>query len=263
MYFDEKVAQEMIERENNIEHVFVSKIFEAALITEFKNKNNLKVVDLGAGAHPKRYIKFLEFLKRNNGKIYWVDQSPYMLDCASKNIPQNFSSIFEFIEEDMVDFLKKKKEVFDAIVFKYSFNYLIFKTLKEWMKIIYKSLSKKGKVIANLHFYEEGMKERSYNAIYKIEEKKVRSGYKPKDNEIIKVCFFKKPGDKSLNPEVFASTKIIYYSPKIIKKFAEDAGFSSVKIFKSWEENDAWKNTFKKLNQNMESRPKAFLFLEK
>ena len=110
MYFDEKIAKQMIERENNAEHILVSKIFEAILIQETQGLKDLQVADLGAGAHPTRYIKFLDFLKENNGKLYWVDQSPYMLNYASKNIPKEFNDIFECTEEEMTSFLKKRRE---------------------------------------------------------------------------------------------------------------------------------------------------------
>ncbi len=263
MYFDKKIAKKMIERENNSEHILVSKIFEAILIAESQNKKNLKVADLGAGAHPKRYIKFLKFLREKNGKLCWVDQSPYMLGYASKNTPKEFSGIFDYVEEEMTNFLKKTRESFDVLIFKYSFNYVIPQTLKSWMKIIYKSLKKSGKIVANLHFYEEGMRERSYNAIYKIGGKKIKPEYKPKDNEIIETQFLKKPGDESLNPEIFASTKIIYYTPKNIERFAREAGFSIVKIFKNWEKNNKWKSAFERLNPGLESKPKTFLLLKK
>jgi ubiquinone/menaquinone biosynthesis C-methylase UbiE len=262
MYFDKEKAQEMIERENNVEHLFVSKIFEAVLYSEFKDKKSLKIADLGAGAHLERYTKILSFLRKNGGKLYWVDQSPYMLEYASERVSLKLNNVV-FVENDIVDFLEKEKEFFDALVFKYSFNYLISKSLKEWMRTMYESLKRNGKVFANLHFHEEGIKSRSYNAIYKIKGKKVESGYKPKNNEVIEVCFLKRPGDKSLNPEIFASTKIIYYSPEIIEKFAQEVGFSSVRIFKNWEENDIWRKTFEKLNHNLERKPKTFLLLEK
>ena len=39
---------------------------------------------------------------------------------------------------------------------------------------------------------KEGMKERTTNAIYKIEGEKVKLGYRPQDNEIIEVFFLRK-----------------------------------------------------------------------
>lgn len=263
MYFDEETAGKMIERENNEEHILVSKIFEAILVTEFKNRENLKIADLGAGAHPKRYIRFLDFLKRSNGSLFWVDQSPYMLSCASKKTPPEFKDMINFKEEEMTGFLREKEGNLDGIILKYSFNYCIPETLENWMGIMHKSLKKNGKVVANLHLYEKGMRERSYNAIYKIEGKKIESGYGPKDNEVIGISFLKKPGDESPEPETFASTKIIYYTPEQIEKTAKEAGFSSVKIFRNWEKNEVWLKAFKEFSPDLWSKSKPFLILEK
>jgi len=263
MYFDKIVAKKMIERENNKEHTLVSKIFESILITEFKNGKNIKLADLGAGAHPKRYIRFLQFLKENSGKLFWIDQSSLMLNHALKNTPQKFKEVIKYTEEEMVDFLNKRKESFDGLIFKYSFNYLISQSLKDWIKIIYEGLKKNGKAIANLHFYERGIRDRSYNAIYTINGKNIKSGYKPQNNDIIEVHFLQKPGDKSLKPKIFASTKIIYYDPIVIKKIASKIGFFTVKIFKNWEENSVWKDTFERLNPGLESKAKTFLLFEK
>jgi len=262
IYFDKKITEEMIEREKNISYDTVSKFFEAILLIEFQNKYKFKIADLGAGAHSMNYANFIKFLKYNNGKIYWVDQSPFMLDYAQKNTPKEFKGVFEFKEKGMVDFLKEKKDRLDGIIFKYSFNYTIPYSMENILQIAYKSLKTGGKLFANLHFYEkEGMKERSYNAIYKIKGKEVTLGYKPKDNEIIEIEFLKKGGDKTDNPEVFAKTKIIYYSPKHIKEAALKAKFSEIRIFNDWQENRRWRDLFKQLNPNIKTKPSAFLYL--
>jgi len=262
MYFDEKIAKEMIEREKNISHDAVSKSFEAILLIEFQNKSKLRIADLGAGAHSMDYFKFIKFLKDNEGKIYWVDQSPFMLNYAQRNTPQNFKKVFEFRKEEMIDFLKRKKGKLDGIIFKYSFNYIVSCPLEKTLKIIYESLKKGGKAFANIHFYEEeGMKERSYNAIYKIKGKKSVLGYKPKDNEIIEIEFLKKGGDEEVNPEIFAKTKIIYYSRKYIMETARKIKFSEIKIFNDWQENEKWNNLFKQLNPDMKAKSNAFLYL--
>jgi ubiquinone/menaquinone biosynthesis C-methylase UbiE len=264
MYFDKEIAEEMIEREENISHDTVSKIFEAILLTEFRSKDKLMIADLGAGAHSMDYVNFIKFLKYNKGKIYWVDQSLFMLDYAKRNTPEEFKEVFDFRKEEMMNFLKEEENKLDGIIFKYSFTYIIPCSLEKMLQIVYKKLKKDGKVFANLHFYEkEGMKERSYNAIYKIKGKKVVPEYKPKDNEIIEIEFLKKGGDKTDDPEVFAKTKIIYYSSRYIRESARKAKFSEIRIFNDWQENKKWGELFKQLNPNMEARPNAFLYLKK
>jgi len=264
MYFDEKIARRMIEREKNISHEIVSKIFEAILLTEFRNRRKLKIADLGAGAHSMDYANFIKFLKNTDGKIYWVDQSPFMLDYAKRHTPLEFKEVFEFVKEEMVNFLKKRNKELDGIIFKYSFNYLSPCSLKEMLETAYNSLRDKGKIIANLHFYEkEGMKERSYNALYKIGGKKVAPGYRPKDNEIIEVEFLSRAGDESPDPEIFAKTKIVYYSPKYIKDTAQQVKFSKIKIFEDWQDNKKWKALFEQLNPHLEKKSCAFLYLQK
>ncbi len=261
MYFDEKIAKEMIEREKNISHDTVSKFFEAILLIEFQNKNKLRIADLGAGAHSMDYFNFVKFLRYNEGKIYWVDQSPFMLNYAQRNTPQNLKKVFEFKKEEMIDFLEGKKEELDGIIFKYSFNYIVSCPLEKTLQIIYESLKKGGKVFANIHFYEEGMKGRSYNAIYKIKGRRSVLGYKPKDNEIIEIEFLKKGGDEEVNSEIFAKTKIIYYSRKYIMETAQKIKFSEIKIFNDWQENEKWSNLFKRLNPDMKAKSNAFLYL--
>jgi len=264
MYFDRDLTLQMIERENNVEHVLVSKIFESILMVEFEDRYSLRVADLGAGAHTMRYKKFIEFLAKNKGKIYWVDQSLLMLDYAFKNTPEELKSIFEFINEEMVYFLKNKQQEFDGLILKYSLNYMIPGLLENWFKLMYKSLKKGGKVIANSRFHErKGMKERSYNAIHKVEGKMIKAGYKPKDTEVIEILFLERAGDNSENPKTFASTKIVYYSPQYIKNAAYKAGFDSVLVFENWEKNKKWKTYFEELNPNLESKPKSFLLLQK
>ena len=262
MYFNERIAKEMIEREKNISHDVVSKSFEAILLIEFENRNKLRIADLGAGAYPIDYFNFIEFLKRSEGKIYWVDQSPFMLNHAQRSIPREFQNIFEFKKEEMMGFLERKRRELDGIIFKYSFNYITQYSLEKKLKMVYESLEKGGKVFANIHFYEEeGMEERSYNAVYKIKGKKNIIGYKPKDNEIIEIEFLKRGGDKKTNPEIFAKTKIVYYSRKYIMETAQKIGFSEIKIFNDWRENKRWENFFKHLNPGMKAKSNTFLYL--
>ena len=263
MYFDKEVAERMIERENNSSHILTSKIFEAILMVEFGGKRDLRIADLGAGAHAMRYDRFIKFLKNNDGKIYWVDQSPFMLDYALRNIPLESKYVFEFVKGEMISFLKKKKQEFDGLILKYSFNYLAPCSLEDCLGVIYKSLKKSGKVIANPHFYEQGMEDRSYNAIYKIKGKRIVEGYRPKDNEIIQVCFLEKPGDESVFPETLACTKTIYYSPEYIKEVGQRVGFSRIETYENWEQNRKWKESFGRLNLDSKSKAKSFLFLQK
>jgi len=261
MYFDEKTAQTMIEREENAEHILTAQTVENIFLSEIKAKPELRITELGAGAHPKRYQNLLEFLKTNKSTLQWIDQAPIMLDAAKKQIPNE--QYIDFIKAEMVSYLKKNKNEFDALILKYSFNYVISVSLKEWLKIMKESLKNEGIVIATLNLYEGGLKPRSFNASYTIDGEPVIQGYKPKHEDIIEIHFLKTGGDKSPNPETFADTKIIYYSPKEIKKAAEKAGFSNVTIFDDWSKNEKWLKRFKENYPNSEIKPKAILLLKK
>ena len=129
---------------------------------------------------------------------------------------------------------------------------------------MHNSLQQGGKVIANV-FYpaESGLKLRSFNAIYSIDGKPVELGYRPKDGDIIEVHFLKRAGDQSPEPEVFASTKIVYYSTEFIKKSAQEAGFSQIVLFENWQDNLQWKAMFDKNNSGLETKAKPFLLLAK
>lgn len=264
MYFDKAKTQEMIRRENNESHILVSKIFEAVLLCEIQPRQNMQVADLAAGAHTIRYEKFLDIIQQNQGKIYWVDQSRLMLDYAEKNTPENLKSIFQYEEAEMTDFLKQHDKSFNALIFKYSFNYQIPISLAQWLEIIYKSLKKGGKIVANLRLCDEnGMKPRSFNALYKINGHNIESGYQPKNGEIIEVHFLKNAGDESDNPEIFASTKIVHYTEEAIRKAAQEARFSGIKIIKNWVDNLKWKDKFKELNPGLDIKTASFLILKK
>lgn len=261
MYFDEKTAQTMIEREENAEHIITAQTVENIFLSEIKSKDEIEIAEIGAGAHPKRYEKLLEFLKTNKGKMQWVDQSPIMLDAAKKQILNE--KYIDFIKAEMVSYLKENKNEFDALILKYSFNYVISISLKEWLKTMNESLKNKGIVIATLNLYEEGLKPRSFNASYTINGEVIIQGYKPKHEDIIEIHFLKTGGDKSPNPETFADTKIIYYSPKEIKKAAGEAGFSEISLFDDWSKNEKWLKRFKENYPNSEIKSKAILFLKK
>jgi ubiquinone/menaquinone biosynthesis C-methylase UbiE len=261
MYFDEKIAQTMIEREENAEHILTAQTIENIFLSEIEPKDGLEIAELGAGAHPKRYKKLFEFLKTNKGKMQWVDQAPIMLETAKKQIPDE--KIIDLVEAEMVSYLEKNKNEFDALILKYSFNYVIPVSLEKWLKTMHESLKNNGIVVATLNLYEEGLKPRSFNASYTINGKPIIQGYKPKHKDIIEIHFLKTGGDKSPNPETFADTKIIYYSPEEIKKAAKEAGFSDVSIFDDWSKNEKWLKRFKKNYPNSEIKSKAILFLKK
>ena len=204
MYFDKEKTEEMIQRENNESHILVSKIFETILLSEIQPKYGMQIADLGAGAHTMRYERFLDIIKQNNGQIFWVDQSPFMLEYARNHTPEKLRSIFQYTEAEITDFLKEHKQGFDVLIFKYSFNYVVPVSLDKLLKYIYQSLKKGGKTVANLRLHNEnGMKPRSFNALYKINGKNIELGYQPQNGEVIEVHFLKKSGDESENPEVF------------------------------------------------------------
>lgn len=261
MYFDEKIAKLMIEREENIEHISTSQTIENIVLSEVEPQEDLNMTDLGAGAHPQRYSRLLEFLRKNQGKLYWVDQAPFMLDYAKKQVPKEEN--IEFVEQEMVSYLKNNQNKFDALILKYSFNYLISDSLESWLKTIHQSLKDKGMVVATVNLYEEGLKPRSFNATYTINGLSISGGYKPKHNEIIEIHFLKKGGDTSPNPETFADTKIIYYSPEKIEQAAKDAGFSEISLIPDWTQNKKWLEKFKNQYPESNIKPKAVLFLKK
>jgi len=261
MYFDKEITQTMIEREKNQEHILTAQTVENIALSEIKPKLGLKIAELGAGAHPQRYPNLLEFLNKNKGGLEWIDQAPIMLDYAKKQVPKNKN--IDFIEKEMVSYLKQNKNEFDALILKYSFNYVISASLEEWLKTMNESLKENATVIATLNLYEEGLKPRSFNATYTINGNPIPRGYKPKHNEIIEIHFLKKGGDESHNPETFADTKIVYYSPEKIKEAAQKAGFSNISLFDDWSKNEKWLNRFKKEYPNSEIKPKAVLFLKK
>jgi len=134
MYFKKKLAREMIERENNPDHILVSKIFASVLLVEFGKQEGLKVADLGAGAHTTRYSRFLEYLQRTGGEIYWVDQSPIMLDYARKNVPAELAAMFQFRQAEMAAFLREHRSYFNGLILKYSLNYVLSITLAECLR---------------------------------------------------------------------------------------------------------------------------------
>lgn len=223
MYFDKEIAQTMIEREKNQEHILTAQTVENIALSEIEPRLGLKIAELGAGAHPQRYPNLLEFLNKNEGRLEWVDQAPIMLDYAKKQVPKNKN--IDFAEKEMVSYLKQNKNEFDALILKYSFNYVISSSLEEWLKAMNESLKENAVVIATLNLYEEGLKPRSFNATYTINGNPIPHGYGPKHNEIIEIHFLKKGGDESPNPETFADTKIIYYSPEKIKEAAQCVAF--------------------------------------
>ena len=151
-----------------------------------------------------------------------------MLDYAKKQVPKEEN--IEVVEQEMVSYLRNNQNKFDALILKYSFNYLISDSLESWLKTMHQSLKNKGMVVATVNLYEEGLKPRSFNATYTINGLSIPEGYKPKHNEIIEIHFLKKGGDASPNPETFADTKIIYYSPEKIEQAAKDAGFSEISL---------------------------------
>lgn len=263
MYFDEEIAKTMIEREENIEHVSTAQTVENIVLSEIEPQQSLNIAELGAGAHPQRYTRLLEFLQKNQGKLHWIDQAPTMLECTKKQIPKEVEKNIKLVKEEMISYLENNKNKFDALIFKYSFNYLISTPLEKWLEIMHQSLKEKGTVIATVNLYEKGLKPRSFNASYTINGQPISQGYKPKHNEIIEIHFLKKGGDTSTNPETFADTKIIYYSPEKIKQAAEKAGFSEVSLVQDWTEKKKWLNHFKENYPESNIKPKAILFLKK
>jgi len=244
-------------------HKWLSRIFEAILLCEFANRSNLILADLAAGAHTTRYIRFLKFLKKNKSKLFWADQSPYMIDYAKKNTAERLKDVLIFEKAEMVNFLKEHKVFFDGLILKYSFNYVVNYPLEKWLETMHGCLRGGGKVIANLHFYLKGMKERSSNALYFVNGKLVENGYQPKNNEIIDIKFLEKTGDISKKPNTFAKTKIIYYTKPAIISAAKQAGFRRVAIFDDWQENTVWLKKFETLNPKLALKPKPFLLLER
>lgn len=269
MYFNKEIAKLMIKREENIRHISTAQVVENIVLSEVDPREGLNVAELGAGAHPKRYSNLFRFLQENQGKLYWIDQSSIMLNHAKEQVSDKN---IEFIKEEMVSYLKTKKNKFDALILKYSFNYLISVSLEDWLKIMCESLRDRGMVVATLDsididkLYKKGLGSRSFNAIYMINSKSIPQGYKIKHGEVIEIRFLKKAGDISSNPETFADTKIIYYSPEKIKEAAESAGFSEIFLIPDWAKNKRWLNRFRRYypDSNIEDIiTKFILFLRK
>ncbi len=270
MYFDKKNAELMIKREEIIGHVVAAQAVENIVLSEIVPRRELNIVELGAGAYPQRYLKLLDFLWKNQGKLYWIDQSPIMLKHAKKQISNRN---IEFVEEEMFSYLKNNRNKFDALILKYSFNYLISDSLENWLKIMHKSLKDKGIVVATMNLYigtqkiyRHGLGARSLHAFYTINNEPIPKGYKIKHNEVVEAHFLKKAGDTSQNPETFADTKLIYYSSEKTKEAAKKAGFSEIILMSNWTKNQKWIDRFKKYYpaSNIEdTKTKSILFLRK
>ncbi len=268
MYFNldyvEKIVARQRDYKNNREHLGVSRIFQAIGLTHLKEqqKDNPRMVNLGAGACTDEFDEMLTYLKDKNGLIDWVDHSPFMIELAKKYQPEKFENNIILHQQDWSDWLETvDNDVLDIIFMEYTFNYI--DNLTDFFQILAKKMTQDGILIANPNLYPQGLKSETTNALYSINGQMIRAGTTeyPVSGDIIGV-HFKTAVDSR---QTITSYKIVYRDERDILETAKKF-FPRTKILNNWQEEQRYVEEFDNLIENRDldfHKDKIFLIIKK
>ncbi len=168
MYFDEKIARDFAEHEQNEKNFKVAEIVDTVIMQIIWNIDiGFKAAELWWGAHPDRYHSFFKALIENNWTIDWVDISPYMLKLAKEYIStdqfRNRLNVVNFIENDIISYLESMRdESLDLAIMKYTIDHI--QDIDILFSLLSTKLKKWGALISTVWVLSPELKSISTNA---------------------------------------------------------------------------------------------------
>lgn len=259
MYFSPQIVEKFAELEQNEKNFRVARVIDNILVQESINlKGPIYSAELGGGAHPDRYDSFFNKLIKEEGRIDWVDASPYMLALAEKYISneryEKRKDVINFIQDDILDYLSKLENgKLDLAIMKYTIDHI--KDLEKLFKLLSEKLKAGASLVSTITSIKPELKSCSTNArfLYKGEEFPDNETRTLKDGDSFTIKFFKVSGDPSAGYLDGAESLKYYHSPEKIKKLAKIYNFN---VFLG-----DWKDFVKKENQKDETIDQEVLVL--
>lgn len=262
MYFDPEVTRHFAQQEQNEKNFTVASIVDATIMQEISDISDpLYAAELGGGAHPDRYHNFFErLLKEPQGKIDWVDISPYMLDLAKEYISDEKyierNEVINFVESEILEYLKKlDNDTLDLAIMKYTIDHI--EDLDELFKLLSLKLKKGGKLVSSIGTSSPILKSISTNArfFYKGEEFPENETRTLEEGETFTIKTFKVSGDPSSGYIEGSETTKYFHSGEKIKRLAKKNNFEAFL--------GNWKEFVKEENQKSIEKDQEILVLTK
>lgn len=249
MYLDNHIAKRFLDSERNYElnlnHISVSRSFEAIILSEIREKQKLSIANLGAGGCPDEFEMLLEYLKANNSKILWIDYSNTMIEEAQNYLPNEYKNNVFFLKEDFIDNLDfLENNSLDVVLMQYTFNYIV--DLKNFFLNISKKMKKNTIFMANPNIYNNGLKYESTNAFYAVNNKNILENeiYHPNDGDLISVRFKTNPKSQ----DILCEQNIIYHSKEsIVNNLPDDM---IIEWYDNWIQNKDFLDNFQNNDKN-------------
>ncbi len=235
MYFDKKITELFAQNEKNEKNFRVASILDRVAMCEISIlQDPILVAELGGGAHPDRYDRlFARILKKPQGKIDWVDVSPYMLEMAKKYVDigkyKKRKSVIRFVESDLIQYLRDAPDVsIDLVLMKYTIDHI--QDIETLFVLLLKKLKPNGRLVATIGVLSPELKSISTNArfLYQGKEFPENETRTLSDGESFGVQFLKKSGDLSAGYLEGAKTEKYYHSSETMIRLGTKYGFEVV-----------------------------------
>lgn len=231
MYFDEQIARDFAEHEQNAKNFQVADIVDCTIMKAIGLVHeDFRSCELGGGAHPDRYHRLFAELIKNKWTIDWVDISPYMLELAKEYIDTDEYRdrfwVIQFVEKDIIGYFQElKDESMDLAIMKYTIDHI--GDLNKLFDLFSKKLKKWSVLVASVGVLSPELKSISTNArfLYNGEEFPENETRILKDGDTFTVRFFQ----KSWKPEFWfipgARATKYYHSESKYRDLAEKYDF--------------------------------------
>ncbi len=252
MYFDPEIVDRFAKREENEKYRSVARIVEE-IILSYSYSNNLRVADLGAGAHTENFPNLFAKLLSENGVYDWVDISPFMIDLAKNRylkLHPEREKVLCFLEKDIREYLRElAPETLDVVIMKYTFDYFSREELHEIFSLLAVKLKSEATFVATLFMVDSVLPGRTTNAqmVYKGKEIPFGESVPIADGDQFTIRFFVDPNEPELG--YIAETTKYFHSPHTICDIIKNAFFSQGRDCKendffigNWKEIPAIKN---------------------